>query len=213
MINLIGQKFGRLTVQELAGRDGKHLMWNCVCDCGNSKRVQGNSLRSGHTKSCGCFNKEQIKKSNTTHGYTKHNKQSREYVCWQSMISRCEKPHARGYNRYGARGIKVCEEWHKFENFIRDMGNCPQNKTLDRTDNNGGYRPDNCRWATSEEQNNNRRDNRFIDYKGERKTLSQWARKLDINVMTLKSRLNKYHWSEEKALTTPIRRRKKNEIL
>ena len=204
-IDLTGQKFGRLTVRELFGRNKHHqIIWNCVCDCGNTKKVNGGPLRSGVIKSCGCYNREQSKKANTTHGQLKNRSMSSIYNCWHGMIQRCTNPKCKTYKHYGGRGIKVCERWYKFENFYEDMGERPPGMTLDRKDNDGDYCKENCRWITQEEQRNNMRSNVWIEHNGERKTRTQWARSLNINVSTLRARLNSPNWSIGRALNTPV---------
>jgi hypothetical protein len=205
-IDLTGQKFGRLTVQELSGRDNyRQIMWNCACDCGNTKRIKGSSLRSGATKSCGCYNREQSKKANITHGQLKDRSMSSVYSRWHGMIQRCSNPKCKAYKHYGGRGIKVCPRWlESFENFYEDMGDHPLGMSLDRKDNDGDYCKENCRWATQVEQRSNMRSNVWIDYKGETKTRTQWAHRLGMSVETLRGRLNRLGWSIERALTTPV---------
>jgi hypothetical protein len=118
------------------------------------------------------------------------------------MIQRCENPKNAGYKDYGARGIRVCERWHNFENFYADMGDKPTPKhTLERNHVDGNYDPNNCVWATQKEQQNNRRNNRIIEFMGQAKTLHQWADHFGINYGTLWSRLEVLHWPFEKALT------------
>ena len=135
-IDLNKQKFGRLTVIKEAGRD-KHrfVLWECLCDCGNICIVTGRRLRSGHTKSCGCLNKERI----TKHGMYK----SDVYQSWKYMLYRCNNSKCANYKNYGGRGIKVCDRWHKFENFYEDMGERPIGLSIDRINNNNGYYKDN----------------------------------------------------------------------
>jgi hypothetical protein len=157
LIDLSGEKFGRLSVLSRAGTDtppsGMRIpTWNCQCDCGTRIVVRGNSLRSGNTTSCGCFRKEYERTHKRTHGM--HN--SREYKSWQMMWDRCTNPKAARAHRYQGRGITVDPKWKSFEAFYADMGPRPKNMTLDRIDNSGNYCKANCRWATVKTQNNNR---------------------------------------------------------
>ena len=207
MIDLTGQVFGRLSVQEFAGRSRNKLFWNCLCKCGKIKQVRGDHLKSGGTRSCGCFRKEQTARIKTTHGQAKKGKQSREYRSWTHMMSRCYDMKCKDYRDYGGRGIRVCERWHTFENFYADMGDRPKYRSLDRKDNDGDYAQGNCRWATSKEQANNTRRNVKKEYNGESKTISQWAILYNLPMKALWYRLSRPGWSTEKALTTPLRGR------
>lgn len=132
------------------------------------------------------------------------------YASWVGMRARCYSPENKDYPYYGGRGIKVCDRWmddnNGYLNFIRDLGNRPSSKhSIDRIDVNGDYCPENCRWATTTEQSNNRGDyNRKITYKGETKTLSQWSKSIGIRRVTLRARLDICNWTVEKAFTTPI---------
>lgn len=154
-----GDKFNRLTVTALAGRRDRKYLWTCACLCGRLTVAETSELRSGHTKSCGCLSRERTIARSTTHGNCPRGvKRPTEYVIWSSMLSRCKNPKVRCYKNYGERGISVCERWEKFENFLADMGGRPSKQfTLDRIDNERGYSPDNCRWATYSQQNKNRR--------------------------------------------------------
>ena len=157
--DLTGQKFGRLVVLEEAGKD-KHraILWKCQCQCekGSIVIIYGNSLRKGKTKSCGCFNKEKLKETHTKHGHTKNGKETPVYIIWQNMLARCYGPSNKDYHNYGGRGIKICNRWlgkHGFENFYEDIGKYrPEGKTLERINNDGHYKPENCTWITKQEQ-------------------------------------------------------------
>lgn len=158
LIDLTGQRFGRLTVvtQAKALPSGR-ARWECRCDCGGSGAYQSDYLRNGRTRSCGCLRAEMVARRNrdeAPHG--KHG--SGVYKTWRAMIGRCEHPGNASFVRYGARGITVCDRWRQsFPDFYADMGDRPEGRSLDRIDNDKGYEPGNCRWATTAEQMRNRR--------------------------------------------------------
>lgn len=139
----------------------------------------------------------------------KHGKiHTRVYKTWTNMKQRCLNPNSSAYKDYGGRGIKVCDRWLSFENFLDDMGDRPEGMSIDRKGNNGNYEPNNCRWATPKKQNNNRRDNVRIKFYGMDLTLPEWGELLNIKSRTLWMRLNGHGWSIQKTLTTPARRRR-----
>lgn len=200
-LDLIGQRFGRLIVN---GRtqpgygSGLKSLWICVCDCGRSINVPTNRLRLGQTKSCGCLateSKQRQRPEITTHGMTN----TPEYRAWIALRSRCTNEKAGTYQDYGARGIVVCDRWKdSFENFYTDMGPRPTpDHSVERRDVNGNYDPNNCYWATRLEQMNNRRVNVFYNFQGEQLTLTQIARRIGVNVETIRSRLNRGATEEE----------------
>lgn len=187
--NSIGHKYGRLTITQYVGllhhKEGNKswaTLVECLCDCGTVKQVAYGMLRSGQTKSCGCYARETSSdrcKSYRTHQMTG----TPTYRTWRSMIGRCTKSNYKKYELYGGRGITVCDKWSaSFESFLADMGERPTGMTLDRYPNqNGNYEPGNCRWATVAEQNRNRRNNVLITYRGRTMTAPEWARETGLN--------------------------------
>jgi hypothetical protein len=162
LIDLTGRKFGRLTV---IGPDPvrvhEHVVWRCICDCGNERLVFGQLLREGRTTSCGCFRQEQLIKRNTRHGHARGDKKTSIYNRWRAMLARCFNPNNKSYPYYGGREdvpITVCEDYRSFVNYYADVGDPPSpGLSIDRADNNRGYEPDNLRWVDSFVQANNRR--------------------------------------------------------
>lgn len=175
--DLIGQRFGRLTVVSLVEAKSSASVpteWICRCDCGNTTKVRGSNLLSGGTKSCGCLQKEIARNALFKHG----DKNSRLYTIWCHMRHRCECVWEEGYPNYGGRGISVCSEWRNsyeaFKTWAHQSGYSDK-LTIERIDVNGNYCPANCRWATPKEQNLNKRNTIRIEYKGETKTQTEWA--------------------------------------
>lgn len=205
--DITGKKFGRLLVLSRAlSSPSRKAMWNCLCDCGRECVVDGWALRSGHTTSCGCFQKERVSNANSTHGKSK----SRLYYVWNEMRQRCENTKHVSYSLYGGRGISVCEDWKNFDNFYHwaidngydakaQRGNC----TIDRLDSNGDYCPSNCTWASSKEQARNRRNTLKVIYNGELRVLSELCEILSVEYPLVYARVVKLGWSVERALSTP----------
>ena len=204
--NLLGQRFGRLTViAESSERSaGRGMRWVCKCDCGTIKTIDAAALRRGATVSCGCYNLEYLR-NNIKHGYNRHEKKDPTYTSWEKMLERCYRPTGAGYDRYGGRGITVCERWHDFKNFLEDMGERPGKEyTLDRIDSNGNYEPGNCRWADWETQNNNTRRNVYYEYNGQKLTISQLAKIAGVKYDTMYGRLVTTKMTIEDAMTRPL---------
>ncbi len=207
-----GKKIGRLFVLHKCGsqKSTGSIKWECLCDCGNIKAIDGVSLRRGSIVSCGCFNAEQASKLMTTHGYSRATGAKKAtYKIWTSMLQRCNNPKSQKFHRYGARGISVCCDWHQFENFIFDMGERPEGFSIDRIDNDGNYCKDNCRWASDSDQSHNRENNRMLTHNGETMCVSEWARHIGIPVQSLWNRL-RCGWDDARALTTPLAIRRKS---
>ncbi len=198
---MLGKRFGKLIVIFFSKKDRSHSYWKCLCDCGATKIVTSNNLKRGRSTSCGCKRKETLSRISLTHGKSK----SKIYLVWHAMHNRCYLKNHLHYHNYGNRGIKVHERWHIFENFYTDMGDCPQGLTLERIDNNGPYSKDNCRWATRKDQARNKRNNRLLLFKDTTRTLAEWSELSGVEYNCLTKRLN-LGWSNEKALTTPMRK-------
>lgn len=194
---LIGSRFGKLLVIGVSG--GKMIHLKCKCDCGNESVPQVYSVLRGISKSCGCG---QIEKA-TKHGHFVNGQGTKTYEAWSAMKARCDNPKNKFYARYGGRGIAYCEAWKVFENFLADMGDAPEGLTLDRKDNDGGYSPKNCRWATWRQQHNNKRNVVRWTLNGITKTRQEWCEEYEINSCTVTNRL-KRGWDMEKALTFPV---------
>lgn len=173
------------------GKCGGRIEWYCVCSCGSYKITNSKSLVRGKTASCGCMRK--------THGLTA----TPLHKVWASMRERCNNPKAKSYRYYGARGIKVCKRWDSFEHFMADMGPRPKGASVERKDNDLGYSPDNCRWATDYEQAQNTSRTRKLTAGGRTMTISNWCRELGGTSALIHGRL-KRGWTEEAACLIPV---------
>lgn len=184
--DLTGAVFGRLTVINFHSKINNRYKWLCKCSCGKEKIVARKELMNGDTQSCGCLQKEIAAEYQLTHGLSK----TVEYKTWKSMRGRCNNVNSPDYPRYGGRGIKVCDRWNVFQNFIDDIGMKPsKNHTLDRKDNNGNYDPLNCKWATRKEQANNTRRNRKITVNGITKNICEIAEDYCISASNIHRRI------------------------
>lgn len=191
--DLTGQLFGRLTVIGIDDRGIKRTYWYCLCSCGNYKSVRSDSLLNGAIKSCGCLKKEQDRINLTAHHSHKQSG-TRLYKIWQGIKNRCYNKHNISYHCYGGRGIIVCDEWK--DNFIAFYkwainNGYSENLTIDRIDVNGIYCPENCRWATIEEQNNNRTTNINITIGNATKSLKKWCELFDLEYHTILARYSR----------------------
>lgn len=192
-IDLTGQRFGRLWVIGPAPKRGRITIWDCFCDCGARRQVQAVHLRSGHTSSCGCLNREINSTSKKTHGYSSRRLgETATYKRWKYMHARVR--HIDTYNH-----VSVCERWGKFENFLADMGECPEGYSLERINVYGNYEPDNCIWIPRAQQPKNTRRSKHIEYNGRSMILSDWAREMNMKPSKLSKRL-KLGWPIEQAL-------------
>lgn len=199
-----GNRYGRLLVSGRAPNRGNIVMWACVCDCGSYTEVQGGALRRGVTTSCGCYRIERVSASLTSHGMTG----TKEHATWMAITQRCTTPTCKAYPNYGGRGIAMCDRWRNgegdltgFECFLKDMGPRPSAKhSIERDDNEKGYGPDNCRWATKKEQLNNTRRCHRITIGGETRTVTQWCEITGVKRSTAFARIGK-GWDKTKAVT------------
>ena len=205
-MDLTGNKFGYLTAIRMSDvRTPKthRIQWECVCECGKQVVIPAHKLRGGETKSCGCH------KYDCNHRSKKAKNNPRLYNIYRGMKKRCENPTHYAYKDYGGRGITICDEWEKFGPFCDwalangyDPNASAKQCTLDRIDNSKGYSPDNCRWTTMLEQNNNKRNNKFLTYNGKTQTVAEWSRECGLKSNVIAQRLHR-GWSVEKTLSTP----------
>lgn len=194
---IVGQRFGRLVTQRRL-EDGSipcRSKWECACDCGATAVVEASNLKYGSTKSCGCLRRAQLRK----HGCV----DTPEWRTWASMNSRCDNPRNRSWGRYGGRGVKISDRWRSFENFLSDMGRRPSRfHSIDRIDSDGNYEPGNCRWATAQEQSDNKRRTYKITARGKTQTITAWALETGMSRLTIWKRA-KQGWDPEDILSVP----------
>ena len=204
MDDIFGKRYGHLTVIGEGTIHSKQRKVLCICDCGKETCVFASNLKRGLTKSCGC------KRKGPRDNRSVLPEDKRLHTIWSNMKTRCDNPNVRAYQYYGGRGIKYCEQWEKwlpFKEWALSHG-YREDLTIDRIDVNGDYCPENCHWVTKEEQMNNKRNNRIVEYNGESKTVAQWAKTLGIDNRAMWDRLFKQNMPKEKALTMPKRVRK-----
>jgi hypothetical protein len=214
-IDLTGKKFNQLTVirRENSTPGSRKTNWICKCDCGKETTVSGGNIKNGHTKSCGCYRVSWH--STSGRHFKKHGLHDTPlYQVWTSMHSRIRRAKIGKKDHYYAKNkIKICERWNKLENFIEDMKDTWfEGGQIDRIDNEGNYEPNNCKWSTRKEQMNNTHNNVKITLRGRTQNAVQWAEELKMSAETIRGRI-RLGWSGEKALTTPIKKHKKNDII
>lgn len=216
-INITGKHFGKWAVLEYAGRpDGKHDVWKCRCECSLEKCVYGDHLKGGKSKACKvCAGI--LCATNLKHGMARTGKKTREFRSWFSAKQRCFNQNDDDFHNYGGRGIKMCSGWlNNFAAFYAELGSCPKGHTIDRNNTNGHYSfgkceecvangwPLNCEWSNSIEQGNNRRNNHILEFNGQRKTATEWARLVGLPDSLILVRINRLGWDVAKAITTPL---------
>jgi hypothetical protein len=208
-VDMTGQRFGRLVALSPVVKSGskggrERVFWRCKCDCGNGIDVEASALSRGDARSCKCLQREMTSERSKTHG----RKRTRAYRIWIHIKTRCLNPNIPGWHLYGGRGITVCPEWvASFEAFHSHMGDPPTGvHSIDRIENDLGYFPGNCRWATPKQQGRNQRTNVLVEFYGRQVCLSEAAELAGINYGTVYHRIFKHGWSADRALRTPARR-------
>ncbi len=211
-----GMRFGRLTIVDrtddiINSRGIKFTAYLCKCDCGKTLSVKATRLKSGKTQSCGCWTSEKLRNAKIKHDCS--GKNNRLYEIWKGMKARCYNPNHTAYGSYGGRGIRVCDEWlHDFTSFRQWALSHGYNdlKSIDRIDSNNNYCPENCRWADSYEQANNKRNSRILECCGKSQTLSQWAYEVGVARELIRDRIDRLGWGIERAIFTPPRKIHRN---
>lgn len=194
--DLTGRRYGRLVVLRFICRNNWHSWWHCQCDCGGETVVRMNTLRTGRTLSCGCLRLQRIIEMVTTHGHSRGGKLTPTYTAYRSAKNRCHNPNNKSYRDYGGRGITMHSTWlDDFSQFVKDMGERPPDRSLERSDNDKGYEPGNCIWGSRTEQANNRRSSRFVTVNGRRMTIMQASLVTGLPAPSLYQRINK-GWPE-----------------
>ena len=202
-LDMVGKTMGYLTVVRRV-QDDKGKIWVARCVCGVEKQYRVQQLKQCRLPSCGCKRSETLSVTSRRHGGA----YSLEYWPWCGVKARCLNKKSPLYPRYGARGVRLCKRWLKFENFLGDMGPRPSRAySIDRINNNKGYYPSNCRWATSKEQARNRTCNHKIRLAGRTQTIAAWSEELGIKACTISQRIWNRGWTPQEALSIPVRRK------
>lgn len=198
--DLSGRIFKNLTVLRFLGQSHYGaFVYECRCVCGIVIQARAGDLHTDRIRSCGCSDSQRLHRA---HGMSK----TKVYATWRRIMQRTGNPNHVFYHNYGGRGIKVCERWmQSFDAFLADMGEPPTPEhTIDRIDTDGDYTPENCHWATRQEQASNRRNTVYLTYQGQTLRLVEWAKQMNIRPSTLNNRI-RAGWNLDKAMTTPIR--------
>lgn len=202
-IDLTGTRFHRWSVIGRATNTKQgQAQWFCRCDCGTERILKSIVIRRGISKSCGCLKREGLINRSTKHGHAT-NGISQTYHSWAGMIARCTDTNHSSFNRYGGRGITVCERWLQFDAFLADMGERPKGTTLDRINGEHGYEPSNCRWATAKDQARNKRNNYRITISGVTRCIAEWAEMRGLHKDLIWERRQR-GWSDVDAVMTPV---------
>ncbi len=211
--DLSGNRYDMLyVIRRVDNSSDGYVQYLCQCDCGNYKIIKADNLRNGNTHSCGCLKKKMMAEKQFKHGSSggRHGQSTRLYRIWRGMLSRCYTKSATEYDRYGGRGISVCDDWRydycSFMDWAMSNG-YSDDLTIDRINNDSDYSPDNCRWVPFEKQLLNKSNNRLLSFNGQIKTITEWANEYNIDRRLLGSRIDRYGWPIDKALTTPVRSR------
>lgn len=204
LVDLTGKRFGKLTaINSHYDKEKKVTFWECKCDCGNVTFVRANSLVHERTKSCGCLRTESNMQKKTTHGLSG----TPLYTAWYAMKKRCNNPGNHNYDRYGGRGISVCNEWidsfEAFSDWALSNG-YREGLSIDRIDNDGDYSPENCRWVDIKTQNNNRGVSLMFTYNGKTQNLSSWCEELGVPYFRTWQRIVQYGYTFEQAISLPL---------
>ena len=209
LLDLTGKRFGRWTVLKRYTKLGyTPIRWECLCDCGNKKIVQGCNIKAGKSTSCGCLQAE-IMSKRAKHGCSRNGK-TPEYRTWKAMHTRCYNKKQISYSRYGGRGITICDRWSDFKNFLEDMGVKPNGTSIERIDNNKGYCPENCKWATDEEQRSNKSGSRYFKIDDTVLNLKGWSLLCGIPSDILHGRVYSQGLSMKEAINKPYSPRRKS---
>lgn len=201
-LDITGERYGRLVaLRRAAPSPSGRTRWLFRCDCGQETIATTGGVRTGITKSCGCLRREVTATRSTLHGHTRNRETSHEYYCWAGAKARCTNPQHISYALYGAAGVAMCDRWlSSFADFAADMGPCPPGLTLDRIDNDRGYEPGNCRWATPAEQERNKRNSVRVVHNGVGLNLVDYAQALGVNCGSLRTIMARHRLSPEDAV-------------